>query len=66
MGRLGLAAASIGQLIELGYEDDVRLLVTLGQRYLNARKPEARAGDLFDDPVLSAHVEKFMEAMGLT
>lgn len=56
----------IGQLIELGYEDDVRLLVTLGQRYLNARKPEARAGDLFDDPHLSAHVEKFMEAMGLT
>lgn len=55
----------IGQLIELGYEEDVRLLVTLGQRYLNAREPNARAGDIFDDPVLSTHVEKYMEALGL-
>lgn len=55
----------IGQLIELGYADDVRLLVTLAQRYLNARKPEAKAGDLFDDPTLSAHVENYMEALGL-
>ncbi len=56
----------IGQLIELGYEEDVRLLVTLGQRYLNARNPQARAGDIFDDAVLSTHVEKYMEALGLT
>jgi hypothetical protein len=55
----------VGQLIELGYADDVRLLVTLAQRYLSARKPEARAGDLFDDPTLSAHVENYMEALGL-
>lgn len=55
----------IGQLIELGYGDDVRLLVTLAQRYLSARKPEARAGDIFDDPTLSAHVENYMGALGL-
>ncbi len=55
----------VGQLIELGYAEDVRLLVTLAQRYLNARKPEARAGDIFDDPTLSAHVENYMEALGL-
>jgi len=55
----------IGQLIELGYEEDVRLLVTLAQRYLNARNPEAKAGDIFDDAVLSAHVENYMEALGL-
>lgn len=55
----------VGQLIELGYGEDVRLLVTLAQRYLNARKPEARAGDIFDDPTLSAHVENYMEALGL-
>jgi hypothetical protein len=55
----------VGQLIELGYADDVRLLVTLAQRYLSARKPEARAGDLFDDPTLSAHVENYIEALGL-
>ncbi len=56
----------VGQLIELGYEDDVRLLVTLAQRYLNARNPEARAGDIFDDASLSAHVQNYMEALGLT
>ncbi len=56
----------IGQLIELGYEEDVRLLVTLSQRYLNARDPKAKAGDIFDDEILSSHVEKYMEALGLT
>lgn len=55
----------VGQLIELGYADDVRLLVTLAQRYLNARNPQAKAGDLFDDAALSAHVESYMEALGL-
>lgn len=56
----------VGQLIELGYEEDVRLLVTLAQRYLNARNPEAKAGDIFDDATLSAHVQNYMEALGLT
>lgn len=55
----------VGQLIEMGYEEDVRLLVTLAQRYLNARNPAARAGDIFDDGLLSAHVERYMEALGL-
>lgn len=61
---LALVAVA-GRLIELGYEEDVRLLITLAQRYLNARDPKTRAGDIFDDPVLSTHVEKYMEALGL-
>jgi hypothetical protein len=55
----------IGQLIEMGYEDDVRLLVTLAQRYLSARNPKAKAGDIFDDATVSQHVERYMEALGL-
>ncbi len=55
----------VGQLIEMGYEDDVQLIVTLAQRYLNARNPKAQAGDIFDDSTLSEHVGKYMEALGL-
>ncbi len=59
---LALVAAA-GQLLEMGHPEEVRLLVVLAQRYIHARDPERRIGDIFDDPVLSAHVEKFMEAM---
>ena len=54
-----------GQLIEMGYDEDVRLLVRFAQRYLRAHRPEAQPGDLFDDPHLSAHMQKYMEALGL-
>ena len=61
---LALVAAA-GQLLEMGHPEDVRLLIVLAQRYISARDPKRRIGDIFDDPVLSAHVEKFMEAMQL-
>jgi transcriptional regulator with XRE-family HTH domain len=54
-----------GQLIEMGYNEDVRLLVRFAQRYLYAHNPDAQPGDLFDDPALSAHMERYMEALGL-
>ena len=54
-----------GQLVEMGYDEDVRLLVRFAQRYLYAHNPDAQPGDLFDDPGLSAHMERYMEALGL-
>jgi transcriptional regulator with XRE-family HTH domain len=54
-----------GQLIKSGYEEDVKLLITLAQRYLQARDPEAHPGDIFDDPELSAHVESYMKKLGI-
>jgi len=61
-----LALISIcGQLIEMGYNEDVRLLVKFAQRYLQAHDPEAKPGDLFDDPALSAHMQRYMEALSL-
>ena len=54
-----------GQLIRLGYKEDVRLLVRFAQRYLHAHNPDAEPGDLFDDPALSAHIKRYMEALSL-
>jgi transcriptional regulator with XRE-family HTH domain len=55
----------VAQLKELGYQDDVRLLLTMAQRYLTAYKPGARAGDIFSDEKLSEHVENYMVRLGL-
>jgi hypothetical protein len=57
--------AAVSQLIELGYEDDVKLLTVFATRYLQARDPEARAGDIFDDPRLSRHIQRYMKVLGL-
>ncbi len=64
-GILALVAAA-GHLMEMGHPEDVELLVTIARRYINARDPERRLEDIFEDAVLSTHVRSFMEALQLT
>jgi len=62
---LALVAAA-GKLVEMGHPGEVRLLAVMAQRYINARDPQAKIGDIFNDPVLSAHLERWVENVGLT
>lgn len=53
-------------LLKLGHVEDVRLLIMLAQRYINAHDPQTDLREIFKDPVLSAHVERFSEALSAT
>jgi hypothetical protein len=51
-----------GQLIELDYGEDVRVVILWAQRFLNARNPRAKVGDLFHDVAVSKRVEEYIQA----
>jgi hypothetical protein len=51
-----------GQLIELDYDDDVRVVIVWAQRFLNARNPRAKVGDFFHNTALSKRVEEYIQA----
>jgi len=57
--------AAIGKLIELGHPEDVRFLLISAQRFISARSPDLDIEDIYQDPVLSEHVKKFLKEMGL-
>lgn len=57
--------AIAGALIELGHPEDVDLLVTFAGRYLTARDPGRKTGDIFADPIVSRRVNDFMKKMRL-